>query len=562
MTRLRWDSRNYSEAKQKALAWRIHGVDDIDLPPITDWNDKPCDIHKDGWQGTFMTDSGIPEERTIIGEPNPSCRKCGIVLRAHQRVGALWMYYGQKQLLADTMGAGKTAELTALVGLMKETGELGPVPDGGNGPAIIIPRAPALHQWRNEMLRVLPHLKIIVADAPAKKRHQMYMQDFDVLLIGPETLRRDYHILKKFNRSIVITDDVDQLRNAKTQTSICLDALGEKTNRYIITSGTPLQKRLPEIHQVLDGIGGNKAFGSLDAFTRRYCRWDTKSVLDPRTGERNEFKQIVGYKNLGEFKELLAPFVLRRTAKDLHDVKLPVIQAQDVMLNLYPSQRAKYVELQKGVIKLLREEGDLVKQVTALTRIHYGAAICAGLATLGEEDGPGASVKLDWIMENLDGDLSDEKVVVFAKMKTTVRALQHRLKAAGVGFVTVWGEETNKAARMEAQNKFWDDPNCRVLIGTAAIEQSLNLQVSRHLINIDMILNPARMAQLAGRIRRQGSAYSQVFVHNLITEDTQEERYLELIETEAALADHVWNEDAELFKALPPKALLQLIAGR
>ena len=115
--------------------------------------------------------------------------------------------------------------------------------------------------------------------------------------------------------------------------------------------------------------------------------------------------------------------------------------------------------------------------------------------------------------------------------------------------------------RRAAQEQFWEDPECRVLIGTRAIEQSLNLQVSRHLINIDMILNPARMEQLAGRIRRDGSAYQHVFVHNLLTVGTQEERYLPLLEREAALSSHIWDENSELFQALDAQALLRLISG-
>jgi len=558
---LAFDARNFDPPKREALAWRIHNLSDVQFPDLPFWNDQPCRKHRAGWEDTFMGENG-PEVRKVVGKPKPGCRDCGIELRAHQKIGALWLYYKKKGLLADTMGLGKTAILSALVGLMIQSGELAPLASGGNGPAIICPRAPALLQWRDELLRVMPGLKIAVADAPAAKRQQMYLEDYHVLLIGPETLMRDYDKLKKIPHSIVITDDVDALRNSETVTSTVLDGMGARSERYVITSGTPLQKRLPEIHQVLDGVGGVDAFGDLADFMRRYCRYATVTTLDSH-GQRQKTNQIVGYQNLDDFKTRLAPLVLRRTTRDLHDVKLPVIRPHDVMLDLYPKQRAKYVELQKGVVKLLKEEGVKVKQVTALSRIHYGAAICAGLFTLGEPDGPLQSVKLDWIDAKIGegGDLEDEKVVIFANLKSTVRALQYRLKAQGIGFETVWGEETNKQARLNSQNRFWTDDSCRVLIGTRAIEQSLNLQVSRHLINIDMILNPARMSQLAGRIRRQGSDYSQVFVHNLVTRNTQEERYLAMIEREAALADHVWNEDAELFKALPSKVLLELIKG-
>jgi SNF2 family DNA or RNA helicase len=100
-----------------------------------------------------------------------------------------------------------------------------------------------------------------------------------------------------------------------------------------------------------------------------------------------------------------------------------------------------------------------------------------------------------------------------------------------------------------------------VLVGTAAIEQGLNLQIARHLICVDQIMNPARMQQLAGRIKRVGSAYKTVYVHNLLTLNTQEEGYLDLLMREQALADHIWSESNQLYEALSPLALLQLVGG-
>ena len=335
-------------------------------------------------------------------------------------------------------------------------------------------------------------------------------------------------------------------------------------DRYVIMTGTPLQKRLPELHAILDGIGGAEpdVLGPLDSFYKRHVRYATVISYD-KHGQEQENKQVVGYRNLDSVKRKIAPFVLRRTAADLTDVTLPTIITDDVMLDLYPKQRAKYTELRQGVLRILKEEGTVVKHTTALSKIHYGAAICAGLAALGEEDSNRSSVKLDWVIDKVTdgGDLGDEKVVIFANLKNSVKALQNRLEATNTGFTTVWGEDPNPKNRAAAQEKFWSDPNCRILIGTRAIEQSLNLQVSRHLINIDMIMNPARMEQLAGRIRRDGSAYQHVFVHNLLTINTQEERYLPHLEREAALSSHIWDESSELFSALDSQSLLRLISG-
>lgn len=572
---LNFDTRNFTNARREELAWAIHEAEEWTLPTLKAWNYSLCRVHARGWVEEFRENDEL-HERTVFDRPKPGCRKCGIHFRRHQRISVAWLYFKKCALLADTMGSGKTTSAAGLIAMLVETGEISLFRDrsdafGGMGRVILVPRSPALHQWRAELNRMIPGLNIIVAEGIKSQRTQLYLQPWHVLLIGPEMLRNDYQMLERFDLSLFLTDDIDQLRNPKTDTSYVLDRIGGRgteglrpgTDRYVIMTGTPLQKRLPELHGILDGIGGLERLGRLDSFVKRHVRYNTISEYNKQTGKEEKRQVVVGYKNLGIVKRQIAPLVLRRTAADLDDVDLPTIIPEDVMLDLYPAQRRKYNELRRGVIQIMRETGPQTKHLTALSQIHYGASICAGLAALGEPDGPGTSVKLDWIIDKVsaDGDLGDEKVVVFANLKNSVRALQYRLRDAGVGFVTVWGEETDKRKRAASQERFWDDPKCRVLLGTRAIEQSLNLQVSRHLINMDMILNPARMEQLAGRIRRDGSAYQHVYVHNLLTVNTQEERYLPLLEREAALASHIWDENSQLFQALSPLAMLQLISG-
>lgn len=552
-----FDVRSLTTTKRLNVARSIQQLTDIKMPKLKYWNYDLCRVHRNGWEENF-TDPQTGEQKTQIVTHRPPrwCRKCGIRFYKHQRVSILWLYYKKHALLADTMGSGKTTSAGGLIAMLLETGEL-----PQNGRVIIVPRATATHQWRAELMRMIPTLRIAMGEGSKKKRTQAYLSDWDVLLLGPETFRNDYEMLSKIPLAALITDDIDFLRNPDTQASLVLDEVGRKADRYVIMTGTPLQKRLPELYSVLDAIGGEYEFGSMKNFLRRYVRYATRETLDARTGGVSMTAQIVGYQNLAEMKERIAPMVLRRTSFD--DVAFPVINPVDEYIDLYPSQRAKYQELQRGVLTILDEAGDeKVKHTTALSKIHYGAAICAGMFAVGEDDGEGRSAKLDWIMEALSesGVTNGEKVVIYARLKVTIRALQKRLSDAGIGYVTVWGED-KKQERFASQETFWNDPNCRVLLGTGAIEQSLNLQVSRYLINVDLILNPARMGQLAGRIRRAGSKYSSVNVINLISYNTQEERYLAVLERESALADYVWDETSELFQALSARELMMLISG-
>jgi superfamily II DNA or RNA helicase len=126
--------------------------------------------------------------------------------------------------------------------------------------------------------------------------------------------------------------------------------------------------------------------------------------------------------------------------------------------------------------------------------------------------------------------------------------------------VLMWSGETDKRERARRLTRFREDPDCQVLVGTTTIEASLNLQVSRHLIAVDTILNPARMGQLAGRVRRQGSPYPMVFLHQLLARQTQEDAYLAMLRREAEMADVVWDEKSEIYTALTPRQLMGLVA--
>jgi SNF2 family DNA or RNA helicase len=479
-------------------------------------------------------------------------------LRKHQRIGVSWLWAVQRGLLADSVGTGKSFHAAALIAIMRMHGELGP------GRVVVICRPAALGQWRDELYRVLPDLNVVMASGARRERLDRLAHPWDVLLIGFQMLQRDLHAVLQFDLAAVFVDDVDALRHPETKTAYSVKRLARDSPRVVILTGTPLQKQLDELHSLLEPIGGREVFGSARQFQSRYVRMQRVSFY-LRDGRRVTTVKPVGYKNTDEFKEKIYPLALRRTAEDIDDVEMPALVPAVVQLDLHPRQAAAYAELKTGVLDLIRNgEAKTISHATAVAKIHYGMLVCAGMATLNEAetDGPGASAKLDWVMDTLAGDLSDEKVVVFIHHKRTIGLAAARLAAVGIGYVTFTGDDRRPAAREAVLRRFWEDPACRVFLGTSAAEQSLNLQVARHLIYVDTILNASRMMQFAGRIRRQGSLFSSVYTHQLVCRETQEVGYQQLLEREQALADHVWDEDSGLFAKLSPMRLLALITGR
>ena len=64
----------------------------------------------------------------------------------------------------------------------------------------------------------------------------------------------------------------------------------------------------------------------------------------------------------------------------------------------------------------------------------------------------------------------------------------------------------------------------KLLLGTDAASEGLNLQRLGTLINIDLPWNPTRLEQRKGRIQRIGQARSEIWIANLRYRDSVEDR--------------------------------------
>jgi hypothetical protein len=423
------------------------------------------------------------------------------------------------------------------------------------------------------------------------QRLTLYASDWEVLVIGYHLMTKDIEALEMIAPRQVISDDVDPILQVKNLTHKAMVRLVRNADRVIVANATNLQTRLTQLYAASTMIGAKEVWGSISAFERRYIKKEPVIIqtrsgtqcsncvegIAPNgtdckpcngTGRTNRQRstqrvyKAVGYRNINDFKSRFSPMMIRHRYEDLHDLRIPEIVPENVTLELYPAQKAKYELLAEGVLQLQKKDmPPQQKQVSAIAAWTHGAQICAGLPALGEEDGPGASVKLDWVMNKLTDDWEDQKVVVYARNRGTISALQARLDAVGVGHSAIWGMLTGSEARNAEVTRFWEDPACRVMILSAAGERSLNLQNASVLVSVDLNLNPARVMQILGRIRRVGSAHERVFAINLLAADTQESRYMIALASRQALFDAIHDEDAgDIFTRLDSETLLRLIS--
>jgi superfamily II DNA/RNA helicase len=84
------------------------------------------------------------------------------------------------------------------------------------------------------------------------------------------------------------------------------------------------------------------------------------------------------------------------------------------------------------------------------------------------------------------------------------------------------------------------DGNINVLFGTDSLSRAHNLPTCDSLINFDLPWDSATMEQRIGRIDRANNPAPELFVYNIVTLGTIEERIIRIIETKEKESDKVF----------------------
>jgi len=148
--------------------------------------------------------------------------------------------------------------------------------------------------------------------------------------------------------------------------------------------------------------------------------------------------------------------------------------------------------------------------------------------------GPIGDESLDWV-RNYDFEASDskyqalrddlvarvgqEKVIIFAFFKDTIRYLHRRLQQDGFRAIAVTGDIQDRALRDQLLRNFEADNN-QVLLCSEIGAEGIDLQFCRVMVNYDLPWNPMRVEQRIGRIDRIGQRANRITIVNFNMLDT------------------------------------------
>lgn len=119
----------------------------------------------------------------------------------------------------------------------------------------------------------------------------------------------------------------------------------------------------------------------------------------------------------------------------------------------------------------------------------------------------------DWVAKNISNTYLDEIIGLYAGGDKS-----------GLYLNGIKTKETKVNIK-----KMVKDRKIKILVGTDAASEGLNLQTLGSLINLDLPWNPTRLEQRKGRIQRIGQEKDEVYIFNLKYKDSVEDRVHELL---------------------------------
>lgn len=410
------------------------------------------------------------------------------VLYPYQTTGWRWLRFLARHelggLLADEMGLGKTLQVIALLA------------DPGTSPlqpTLIVAPGTLLENWRRELAKFAPALRVSVHAGPKRTGSPRELVDADVVITAYDTVVRDVGLFGAIKWSAVVLDEAQAIRNPDTARAAAISSLN-RDRSYAVT-GTPLENRLLDLWSVMSFV----APGHLG--TRR--DFDGRFSDDEHGG--------------AQLEPLISPLMLRRrvaeVAKDLPeriDIDVPLLMSE--------ADARLYDELRQ---RALAEHG-AVGPLVAMTKLRMFCAhpSAAGVDAGRDEDFPKLARLLE-IVEEIAA--SGEKAIVFCAFTEVsdlmTAAIRKRLR--------LWVDQLDGRVpierRQSAVDAFSAQSASAVLILNPRVGGAgLNITAATHVIHYGLEWNPALEAQASARAWRRGQERP-VTIHRLFFAGTVEE---------------------------------------
>ena len=452
-------------------------------------------------------------------------------LRDYQRHGLNWLQFLREYqfngILADDMGLGKTVQALAHLLYEKQHNKV-------DRPTLVIAPTSLMGNWKREAKRFTPDLKVLLLHGSERQSNFSKLEQYDVVLTTYSLFLRDKEVHSKQHYHYVILDESQNIKNARSKTAQFIFQL--KSEHRLCMTGTPMENHLGELwslfHFLMPGF-----MGPLEQFNRLF--------RNPIEKQGDSDRQV-------QLHNRIKPFLIRRT-KEMVATELPEKTDMIRTVPLSGKQRDLYETVRLAMDEKVRDEiskkGLARSQIMILDALLKLRQVCCDprLLSLSAAKDIHVSAKLDMLMEMVPEMVEEgRKILIFSQFVSMLDLIEDEIKKHPIEYTRLTGQTKN---RDQAIEQFQNGPAQVFLISLKAGGVGLNLTAADTVIHYDPWWNPAVERQATDRAYRIGQD-KPVFVYKLLTEETVEEKILQMQQSKQNLAEGLYQDKKKVSKQI------------
>jgi SNF2 family DNA or RNA helicase len=425
-------------------------------------------------------DSTVFLPEAVVGPRNVRA-----TLYPYQRDGWRWLQFSRTErlggLLGDEMGLGKTLQVIALL--------CDPGPEK-LVPALVIAPGSVLENWRREIAKFAPHLRVLKHHGPLRTGRFVELMQFDVIVTSYETAARDGGMMGMIEWPIVVLDEAQWIRNPNADRTKAVKRLRRQVG-FAVT-GTPVENRLTDFWSIMD------------------------FAVPGHLGDQSEFERLYGNDVDGAIRleRVVTPLMLRRRVADVAG-DLPARIDIPVAIELSEDESRAYEVIRRRI----EAEYGAAANLVAIGQLRM---FCAHPELAGA-DGMGFSkfARLGEILEEIFA--SGEKAIIFTSFNEMADRIRRMIDAEFGVFTGC----INGSVAIDDRQPLIDAFSCvtggaALILNPRAGGAGLNITAANHVIHYNLEWNPALEDQASARAHRRGQTRP-VTVHRLFCAGTVEE---------------------------------------
>ena len=432
-------------------------------------------------------------------------------------------------------------------------------------------------QWDEEVYKTFTpneNTFIVPAGLVKNKRDKIYtafgQAGSGTLIVNFHLFLHDAEELKKLIIDYAVVDEAQDIATHDGKINSAVKSVLKKVPYLTILTATPIKSKPDNLYAVF-ALKDESILGDWKSFDSRYIDYEwTDYGL-----------QKIGYKNLSELKDVVDEYVIRVTEHEV-EMELPEVitkiyridpdNVQERLLSVIEDNRSEANSLYLSK-KLKDDVPDEEKEkLYGRVMLHSQAAKAVSddprlipmsssgfLRKLYSEYIPKKytmSTKTELAIE-LVKEIADshQKVIIFTEFEREVRLLSHDLQKAlkTEPILSVTGE-TDTDDDVETIQRFKTDPDCKILIGTSALQTGQNLQAASFIIHFDLPQAQDGLQQRRGRARRVGSKFKNIIEYFLVTKNSPEIAKLNRLKIQTRMSNTIFNTDEEQQRILREKS--------